>query len=168
MVVRIGVARVDEGHLVDVFAEVGEEVRDHFPALAARTEGEGRLHDAADRVREEAGEFVEAPELLAVVPFKSGFVVPRVDLAGTSVREDPDDAFGFRREMRFARGQGIERRGEELFVAQEGRETEHPRAGSGTAEEGAAGEEGHLRHPCRRQSFIKRVLIHHSSLPNVS
>ena len=54
VIVRLCISGVDEGHLVDVFAQVREDLRDHLAALALRAKLERRLHQAADGVLEEA------------------------------------------------------------------------------------------------------------------
>ena len=99
VVVRLGVTGVDEGHFVDVLAEFGEDGGDHFSAFTARGEFEGRLHEGADGVGEEAGVFVESGQFIAVHFFELGFVVPGVDLTGAAIDEEPDDGLGLTIEM---------------------------------------------------------------------
>ena len=59
MVVRVGEARVEEGHLVDVLAQCGKISETSLPRLAVRREPERRLHQRADLVLEEAGRVLE-------------------------------------------------------------------------------------------------------------
>ena len=137
MVVRLGVARVDEGHLIDVFAEVWEDAGDHFSALAAGGEFEWGFHDPADGVGEKSGELVEALEFFAVVFGEGGLVVKGIDLAGAAVDEDPNDAFGFGREVGAFRGERVGS-AEEVLFAEERREAEETGAAAGVTEDVSA------------------------------
>ncbi len=98
MVVRFGENRMQERHLVDVPAQVREDLRDHLARAAAGREPEWRLHERADLVLEEAGRvlerWVELAHRLAVPALEGGLKFPGVDLAGPAVGEDPDDPFG--------------------------------------------------------------------------
>jgi hypothetical protein len=85
---------VDERHLVHVPGHLGEDFRDPFAALAVLGEFKRRLHQAAHVVGEEAGEAVEVRQLLAVAFFQFRLVVPRIDVARTTVDEQPDDGAG--------------------------------------------------------------------------
>ena len=66
-----------------------------------------------DLVLEESGRVlerrVELAHRLAVPALEGRLVLPGVDLAGTAVGEDPDDAFGPGREVRRPRGHRVER-----------------------------------------------------------
>ena len=53
--------------------------------LAMLSEFERRLHQWTDRAGKEAGEFVESLQLLPVAFVKLRFVVPGIDVAGTTV-----------------------------------------------------------------------------------
>ena len=103
VIVRFGEARVNERHLVDVLAQVRENLRDHLAALAARAEPERRLHQAADGILEEPSRVlerrVELRDGFAVPPGKRGLVVPGVDMAGPAVDEEPDHPLRFAREV---------------------------------------------------------------------
>ena len=86
VVVRLGVARVNERHLVDVLAQVRENLRDHLAALAPRAEPERRLHQSADGVLEEPGRVLETTGRTPFIDLPShraraGLVVPGVDVA---------------------------------------------------------------------------------------
>ena len=89
-----------ERHLVDVLRKVREKVRDPFAALAVLLELERRLHQRTDGVGKEAGETVEACEFLAVTLFQFGLVVPRVNVAGAAVDEQPYNSLCFGLEVR--------------------------------------------------------------------
>ena len=107
MVVRLGMARVDEGHFVDVFAQLRENFRNHFAALSARRELERAFHQPTHCVGEEPGEAIEAFESLAIHFLECRLVVPSVDVAGATVDKDPDDGLGSTREVGLLGGQGI-------------------------------------------------------------
>jgi hypothetical protein len=57
---------VDESHFINVFPKLGKNGRDHFSALSAWGEFEGRLHKWPHRVGKETGVFIEALELLTI------------------------------------------------------------------------------------------------------
>src|SRR6185503_9070711 len=127
VVVRLGEAGVDERHLVHVAAEVREDLRHHLAALAARGELERRLHQAAHFVGEEAGELVEARQLLAGALRQFRLVVPRVDVARTAVREDPDHRLGTRLEVGRARRKRVPFvPRQQLLLAEQARQPEEP------------------------------------------
>ena len=125
---------------------------DHLAALATRGELEGRLHERADGVGEEAGELVEALEFLAVVFGEGGLVVPGIDLAGPPLMKiqmtrlalaGKWDCFG-----KGIGGLAVASAGaKEAFVIEEGGKPEETGAGTGAFEEGAAGEKGAME--CR-------------------
>lgn len=133
-------AGVDEGHFVNVLAEFWKNGGDHLAALTARGELEGRLHERADGVGEEAGVFVEAGEFLAVHFLELRFVIPGVDLAGASVNEEPDDGFGLAIEVAFLCGEGVGGVcAEESFLGEEAGEAEAAEASSSSLEPVAPG-----------------------------
>ena len=59
MIVRLGEHRMNERHLVDVPAEVRENLGDHLAGLAPGREPERRLHQRPDLVLEESGRVLE-------------------------------------------------------------------------------------------------------------
>ena len=59
MVIGLGVAGVEERHLVDVLRQLREYLRDPRSRLAMLLERERRLHQRPDLVGEEAGVLVE-------------------------------------------------------------------------------------------------------------
>ena len=106
-------------HLVDDLAGVGQQFAEPGAALSVL----GELEDGGcDRqgllARGHPGDPLAIAdgrrEVFVEALAEDGFVVEEVEVGRTAGLEETDDAFGFRREMRFARGQGIERRGEEL------------------------------------------------------
>ena len=72
VVVRLGPARVDEGHLIDVLRQVREDLRHPGPRVAVLLPGEGRLHERPDLAGEEAGLVVEALSFLPSRLTRSG------------------------------------------------------------------------------------------------
>ena len=107
MIVGVGVPGVDKRHLVDVLAQVREDLRDHLAALTTRGELEGGLQQGTHLLRKEPSELVESLEFLAVALGEFGFVVPRVNVARPAIDEQPDYARCLWREVRLARGHRI-------------------------------------------------------------
>jgi hypothetical protein len=100
-------------HLVDMLSEVRENRRDHLAALAPGSELKRGLHQVPDRVAKKTSGVrkrrVKLLDRLAVGFLKSRFVVPSIDLAGTSVDKNPNDSLGPRCEMGLAFGKRIPR-----------------------------------------------------------
>jgi hypothetical protein len=94
VVVGLGVARVQERHLVHVPGEVREQVGD--PGAALRHGGPRRTATSSGaRPPGKKPVLVSKPgELGAVAHRQFGLVVPGVDLAGAAVHEQPDDGLG--------------------------------------------------------------------------
>src|SRR3954453_10130105 len=108
MVVGLGVARVQEGHVVDVLGHLGKDFRSPGAALPMLAKFEGRLHQWPDLIREEAGVLVETGQLLAISLGELRLIVPGVDLAGTTIHEQPNYSLGLRRKMCGPRGHWID------------------------------------------------------------
>src|ERR1700731_1420967 len=87
--------------------QVRKQRRRPHAALAVSLERERRFQQGSDRIVEKARGGVESLELLSVRLFQPGLVVPRVDVTGATVHEQPDDRFGPRAELRRARRQWI-------------------------------------------------------------
>ncbi len=154
MVVGLGVAGVNEGHVIHVRGDVGEDLGGVGAGLAELLKFEGGLHERADLIGEEAGFLIEASELLTIVFFEGGLVVPGIDLGLAAVHEEPDDGFGFGGEVGGLGGEGIKDLGfrswdcglriggwiggEEALGLEEIGEGEKAQATAGLAEEGAA------------------------------
>jgi hypothetical protein len=99
-----GVHAVQEAEFIDVFGNVGEQLRNPGTAFAVLLELPEGLHELlADGG---AGGRLER-QILAIVLDEAGFVVERIDLGGAAVHEQEDDAFGARRMVRRFGGQGI-------------------------------------------------------------
>ena len=78
MIVRFAVERMQEGHLVYMLGQTGEDAGNPLAALALLPEGERRLHQRADVVDEEAGVPVEAGQLLVrIVDFRRVLILTR-------------------------------------------------------------------------------------------
>src|SRR5687768_12267930 len=104
MIIRIGKAGVQEGHIVDLFREMRKDLGNPGTTFAMLSKSERRLHQGTDLAREETGVLIEAREFLTVALGELRLVVPGIDLAGPTVHEQPDDALGFGWEMgRFCR-----------------------------------------------------------------
>ena len=99
VIVRIGPARMDERHFIDMASEIREDFGDVFAALSVRPKAKRRAHDRPDLIAEKPGVAVEAGQLLAVAPFQLGLVIPGIDLARPAVDEQPDDVLGLGRMM---------------------------------------------------------------------
>ncbi len=108
VIVRFGMAGMDEGHLVDMLREMGEEGGDGLAAFSMAFEFKRALHESADGAAEEAGELIEVFQRLAVEFLQGGLIVPGIDLAGAAVDEQPDHRFGGGLEVRRPGRKGIE------------------------------------------------------------
>ncbi len=165
VVVGFGKARVNERHAVDVFAHLRKNFRNPRTRLPALLELEGRPHQRAHLLGEEARVLVEAFQLLAIALGQFGFVVPGVDLALTAVHEQPDDAFGLGRKVRGFGRHGIDRqrRGSVGRVCQQPLRLQHggqrQQAGSGSG----PGQELAARRVGRRRLCEKLGSIHDAS-----
>ncbi len=110
VVVRLRVARVDEGHVIDVLGHVGEDLRDPGTRLAMLLEVERRLQKFAAG-GEEAGLGIGALELHAVVLLQFRLEIESVDLRRAPRHEQPDHRLRLGREVRTARVQQVRRAG---------------------------------------------------------
>ena len=110
---------MNEGHLIDMFAQFRKYLRHHLSAFASWSKSKWRLHQIADGVFEEAGGVGEFRSELFdgfVVPaFEFWFVVPSIDMAGATVDEDPDHAFGLCGKVRVLWSQRVQRSTAEIF-----------------------------------------------------
>src|SRR5581483_12144704 len=95
----LGHHRVEERNVIDAAGEVRQQVADPQPALAAATEDERTLHEAA-RLAEEGVDLTLAGQLLAVMPGEIRLVVEGIDVAHPAGAEDLDDALRLRGEVR--------------------------------------------------------------------
>ena len=111
VIVRLGEARVDEGHFVHLRAQFGEEAAAPRACLSVLIKRERGLHEPADSVGEKARLRVKARHGLAVALFELGLVIPRVHMARAAVHKQPDDRFRLRGKMARLCGEGIHRRG---------------------------------------------------------
>ena len=90
-----GVQAMQQAEIVGVFADFGEQVRDHTAALAAGAETPERFHeplfgDFAEVAEPHAGEI----NVLAIPSDQFRLVVEGVDVTGATLHENEDDAFG--------------------------------------------------------------------------
>ena len=133
--------RVDEGELVDLPCEVGEDAADPGAALAVPGPREGRLHQGPHGIGEEPGLGVEAGERLAIAPLQLGLVVPGVDLAGAAVHEQPDHGLGGGAEVGRPGGQRVrDRAGRgEAGAGEQGVERQQAEAATRAGEQLSAG-----------------------------
>lgn len=90
------VHRVDKGHVINALTDIGEQVRDHLPALAIRPEPPLRADDppTSTLTLSPEGRDVDG---LAVVSVQLGLVVKGVDLAWAAVHKEEDHALGLGR-----------------------------------------------------------------------
>ena len=91
--------RVNESHLVDVLAKLRENRRHHLPALSARGELEGRLHQGPDGIGKKSSILIEALEFLSVHLLKLRLIIPGIDLTRTPIDEQPNHRLGLPSEM---------------------------------------------------------------------
>jgi hypothetical protein len=75
--------------------------------LAVLPELEGRFHQGADRVCKKSGSGIKALKLLPIPPCELGFIIPCIQVRGTSVDEEPDHMLGLPLKMRLSRFKGI-------------------------------------------------------------
>ncbi len=158
--VGVGISgeRVDEAHVIDEVAEVGDEVGDHFPALAAGSEFPGAFGEHA-LFALEGDEVIGTGHGLAVVADEVGFIVEGIELAAGTGAEDHEDLFGGGGEVGWSGGVGIggvDIGADGIFaggtlalgIAEEAVEVEQvgegdgAEAGAGVAEEAASVEQG--------------------------
>ena len=137
MIVRFSVAGVDEGHAIDVRAEVWENLRYHLATAPAWSEVKGRLHHTADSIGKETCVFVKALQRLSVMLGESRLVIPSIDLTGTTIHEEPDDALGTCWHMGWLRCQWVAIDGgpQEFLILQESGKTEESGAAASALQE---------------------------------
>ena len=105
LVIRdVGLHGADDGEVVGAAGDVGENVADLEAALAVRREFEGR---GKGRACLAFGAEVGGGQGLAGKTGEGGLGVKGVHMRRAAVEEKVDDAFGFRSEVRRARGEGI-------------------------------------------------------------
>src|SRR5262245_29904715 len=107
MVIAIRVARMNERHVIHVLGHAGKNVADPRAALAVTGEFERRLHYRANLCGEKARVLVKALELLAISLIQFWLVLPRIDMAGPAVHEEPDNALHFGQKMALFRRQRV-------------------------------------------------------------
>src|SRR6266545_1146352 len=109
--------------------------------LTVPPKAEGRFHQRADLIDEEAGGAVEAGQFLAVAPFEFGLVVPGIDVAWAAVDEQPDDGAGLAGEVARARRERVQVAlvggigGEQTLTVEQTGEGERAEAHAGAAKE---------------------------------
>src|SRR5262245_9374207 len=106
-------------HSVDVPGHVRKQLGSPGAALAVTLKAEGRLHQRPDLLGEETGVLVEAFQLLTIAAGELRLVVPRIDVAGTAVHEQPDNRLRLRDEVRRFRGERVGRSGNRGRAAKE-------------------------------------------------
>jgi len=84
---------VDEGHVIDAGAEIGDHLGERFARLAVGGEFPDRLHPGAEAILERLDRFAEVGGL-AMPAFEFGFVIEEIDMAGGPGHEELDDPFG--------------------------------------------------------------------------
>ena len=82
---------MEKSHVINAFTETGKQVGDHFPTLTSGFEIPFRTHDPATSTLALSTESWNINGL-AVETVQLGFVVKRIDLAGTAVHEEENDA----------------------------------------------------------------------------
>ncbi len=90
---RLGGEGVNEGDVIDAFADVGEEVGDPLAALAVLFEVPLGFYDAAFVFFATSTEGFDG-DGFAVEAFHVGFVVEGVDVGGAAIHEEEDDGLG--------------------------------------------------------------------------
>ena len=103
---RVGRHRVQEGDVVDAGGQVREQVADVLAGLAVLLELPLRPDDPALVLLAASAERLDG-DRLAVELVELGLVVEGVDLAGTAVHEEEDDALGPGRQHRLLGGQRV-------------------------------------------------------------
>src|SRR3954464_7044685 len=93
MVVRIGVHRVNEGHLVDMRGQSWKQFTHPRAALAVLRPCERRFHQGPHRIGKETGLRIEARQWLTVPLLQLWLEVPRIHMARSPVHEEPDHGF---------------------------------------------------------------------------
>ena len=83
--------RMEKSHVINTFTETWKQVGDHFSALTTGFEAPLRTHDPATSTLALSTESWNVNGL-AIEAVQLGFVVKRVDLAGTAVHEEENDA----------------------------------------------------------------------------
>jgi hypothetical protein len=97
---------MDEGEVVDDWAEGGDWFAEHFAGLAVGFEVPDRAEPWAETVLEGFDWFAEVARL-AVASDEFGFEVEQVEVAGGPGHEELDDAFGARGVLREGEGWGV-------------------------------------------------------------
>ena len=106
MVVRARIHGVNESHVVDVIGKMGEKIGNPGPAFAVLLEGKGG-GQTFTACREKTSFGIRVGQGLAVVFVEDRFVIEGVHLGRSASHVQPDDAFGFGREMSGAEGQRV-------------------------------------------------------------
>ena len=70
--------------------------RASVPKLLKRKQ---RIHDQSDLSGKETGVLIETHQCFSVLPLQLGLIVPRINLAGHAVHQQPDHRGGMRGEM---------------------------------------------------------------------
>lgn len=147
--VRLRRHAVEEKEVVRALTELRQQVGSHLARLAAWFEIAQWFDEVALLALE--GDDVAAGHGLVVVFKKSGLVVEGIDMAECTAAKDHDDAFGLRREVWFASGEGtrgVDDRanragcGEELITSEQIEERDAAETVDGLGKEAAAIEEG--------------------------
>jgi len=81
---------MEKSHVINAFTETGKQVGDHFPTLTSRFEIPCRTHEPAASTLALSTEGWNINGL-PIETVQLGFVVKRVDLAGTAVHEEEND-----------------------------------------------------------------------------
>jgi hypothetical protein len=97
---------MDEGEIVDDWAESGDWFAEHFAGLAVGFEVPDRAEPWAETVLEGFDGFAEVARL-AVASDEFGFEVEKVEVAGGTGHEELDDAFRARGVLREGEGGGV-------------------------------------------------------------
>jgi hypothetical protein len=104
---------MNKRHLIDVLAQLREQRRHHLSAFTAWAKLKRRLHQIANGILEKSGcirkVWRELPNRLSMPLLKIRLIVPGIDLARTTIDEDPNDSFGCRRKMRWLWSERLER-----------------------------------------------------------
>jgi hypothetical protein len=109
MVELLGVAGLDDAQFIGDARQVREHLRQFCAGLAVPRELEARGHDRGVSLDEGVALVFDdiGGDGLAVVLREGGLVIEQVELRGRAGHEEVDDAFGFWREVRVARCEGI-------------------------------------------------------------
>src|SRR5260221_9778856 len=107
MVVSLGMAGVDERHLIRVLCEAREDLARPRAALAVLRKLKWGFHQPANLIGKKARLVVKTFELLAVAPRQLRFVIPGIDLALSAIHEEPDDGLRLGRKVAEPRAERV-------------------------------------------------------------